>query len=73
MTMKLSSGKVVTRITYEVIINYDSLFDFHKKSIGSFPSTCKEKIPAITEDVANSIRAEVKISGANLSSIFYAG
>ena len=69
VNMKLSSDAAVTRITYEGITNYDSLVDFDKKSIESLPSTCKEKIPAITEDVPNGVTAEVEISGANVSSI----
>ena len=59
----------VTRITYKRIMNYPSLVDFDKKSIKSIPLTCKERIPAITEDIANGIATELEISGSNISSI----
>ena len=67
--IKLSSDAAVNRIIYEGLTNYDSLTDFDKNSIESLTSTCKEKIPAITEDVAAGISAEIEIAGANISSI----
>ena len=67
--IKLSSDAAVNRITYEGLTTYASLTDFDKKSIESLTSTCKEKIPAITEDVPAGISAEIEIAGANISSI----
>ena len=43
--------------------------DFDKKSIKSLHLTCKERIPAVTEDIANSVAAELEIVVANISSI----
>ena len=66
--IKLSSDAAVTRITHEGVTNFSSLQDFDKKSIESLPSTCKEKIPAVTADIANGISEELEIAGANISS-----
>ena len=65
----MSSDAAVTRITYEGITNFSSLCDFDKKGIESLPATCKERIPAIQEDLPNGVTAELEIAGANISSI----
>ena len=67
--IRLCSESAVTRMTYEGVTNFPSLCDFDKKSIESLPATCKDKIPAITEDVPNGVTAELEIAGANISSI----
>ena len=50
-TIKISSNAAVVRITYDGIVNFVSLADFDQKSIESLPTTCKDKIPAITDDL----------------------
>ena len=51
------------------ITNFESLTDFDKSSIEYLPRTCKERIPAITEDRAAGISAEVKVPAANVGNI----
>ena len=51
--MALSSNAAVKRLTHEGIINFESLFDFDKKSLESLPTTCAKTIPAIRADPAN--------------------
>ena len=67
--IKLRSNAAVTRITYEGITTFQSLEDFDKKAIQSLTSICKERIPAITEDVAAEITTKVEIPGENIFSI----
>ena len=49
--IKLNSDAAVTRVTYEVITNFDSLTYFDKASSKYLPRTCKYTIPAISEDI----------------------
>ena len=67
--IKLSSDTAAVRFTYEDITNFVSLTDFFKKQIESLPTTCKEKIPAITDDTSAVITAEPSLPGATISSI----
>ena len=46
-----------------------SLIEFDKKSVESLPKICRDNIPAIAEDLANWIAAEVEVPGASISSI----
>mmetsp|Transcript_4425 Transcript_4425/g.6468 ORF Transcript_4425/g.6468 Transcript_4425/m.6468 type:complete len:119 (-) Transcript_4425:1609-1965(-) len=65
----LSSDASVLRLTKESITNFEYLTDFDKKSLKHLPSTCKEKINAISADLVNGIVSKRAVQGANLSSI----
>ena len=67
--MKLSSDSAVKQLSCKGITTFTSLEYFDRKAIQSLSSICKEKIPAIAEDVAVGITAEQEVSGANISSI----
>ena len=69
VNIKLSSDAAVTRVTYEGITNFESLTDFDKTSIEYLPRTCKERILAITPDIAAGIAAEAEVPGANVGTI----
>ena len=66
-TINIISDADVVRITYESITKFVSLTDFDKKIIESLPTTCKEKIPAITDDPSAGITSETAIPGVNIS------
>ena len=70
-TIKISSNAAVVRITYDGIVNFVSLADFDQKSIESLPTTCKDKIPAFTDDTASGITAEPAVTGYNIYFIVF--
>ena len=65
---KLISNAVLVHINYEGITNFVSLTDFDNKIIESLRTTCKEKIPTITDDKSAGITYEPKILGSNIYS-----
>ncbi len=67
--MKLSLYTAVKWLTGEGIDTFKSLEDFDRKAIQSVPSVCKERIPAMTVDVAAGMTVENEVPGANISSI----
>ena len=56
-------------MNYEGITNFKYVTNFDKKSIGSLPTNCMEKIPTIIDDPASGITSEPALNGANTDSI----
>ena len=67
--MKLSSAAAVTHVTYEGIVNLESLTDFDKISIEYLPMTYKEKILTMSEDVPAGIVDESEVPVDNIGTI----
>ena len=66
-TINVSSFASVSHIIYEGITKCFYLNDFDKKNIESFPTTYKEKIPAITNYTEADITDEPSVTVINIS------